>query len=215
MYVTKSEVEQYMGLAIDDTLTTFITTVTSFAKQFIENFTGREFEVAEEDEERKFDGNGRTKLVVDDIFELTSLVVDGVELTEDEDFLLYPLNETAKEWIELIQPETRLNVNSRLNSASPYIFDKGQANVVITGRFGYSETPPEAIKMAALKIIGGVIRENIGDDDLKEVKQETLGEYSVSYATVKETANRLGVEDLLQQYVKQPLRTKTGTFKIS
>ena len=136
-------------------------------------------------------------------------------LTEDEDFLLYPLNELPTEWIELIQPETRLNSNSRVAATSTYIFDKGQANVTVIGKFGYSATPPDDIKLAAMKLVGGVIKENVGDIDVKEISAENLGEYGVNYVKIKEMADRLGVNDILNNYVRKPIRPVSGVIKAS
>lgn len=225
-YINEDEIEKYLGLNIDSGLSSFLATLISGVETYIEKYCGgkhfakRWFEDDDEDKTLRYDGNDDTKIAIDDLRELTSLTVDDEALTEDEDFHLYPLNasefDMPYEWIELIQPETRLlNVNSRLSSAPPYIFDKGQRTIVIVGKFGFSATVPDDIKLVALKLVGGVIKENVGDTDLKEVTQESIAEYSASYAKIKEVANRLGVNDILNGYVKKGISITDGNIKVS
>ena len=206
-YITEVEVEKYLAININPALASFITTLIGAVTNYIEKYTDRVFEAPspDDDETKYYDGNDTTKLQIDDLRTLTSLTVDDVALTEDTDFLLYPLNEDPKEWIELIQPETRINTNSRLDSTSPYVFDKGQATISIVGKFGYSATPPDDIKLVAMKLVGGIIKENVGDTDTKELTQETIGDYSASYAKIKEMAFSLGVNTILNQYIREPL----------
>lgn len=227
-YITESDIEKYMGLTIDSALSSFIVTLISAAQKYIEKYTSRVFEASAEDVTRKYSGKGTTKMRIDDLLEITSLEADGVDLEADDDYLLCPLNASADgepyTWIELIQPETRLPINPRMNVASRYVFDKAQGNVTIVGTWGYSVTPPEDIKVAALKIVSGIIKENIGDSDLKEITQESIGEYSTSYAKVRDIANATGVNDILDQYVRAdaPRNNQvngngavTGNFQIS
>lgn len=216
-YITKAELEQYTGLTISAGLQTFIDTVIAGATQYIEKFTGRKFEAPtpDTDKTRYYDGNGATKLAIDDLRSLTSLTVDDVALTVNEDFYLYPLNATEDgvpyERIELIQPETRLAENSRVDSASPYIFDKGQRTVTVVGKFNYSATPPSDVKLACMKLCGGVIKENIGDNDLKELTAESLGEYSMSFAKISDIAHALKVDEMLKQYIRADKRGTVGS----
>ena len=225
-YIDEAQIEKYLGLNIDSGLESFIATLISGVETYIEKYCGgqhfvkRWFEDSDSEKTFRYDGNDDTKIAIDDLRELTSLTVDDVALTEDEDFHLYPLNASALgmpyEWIELIQPETRLlNVNSRLSSSPPYIFDKGQKTIVVVGKFGFSTTVPDDIKLAALKLVGGIIKENVGDSDLREVTQESLGDYSASYAKIKDVANRLGVNNILDGYVKDGILIKDGIVKIS
>lgn len=222
--ITKSDVEKFMGLTIDASLDTFILVLIQGAQDFIFRACGggivekRWFNDGDVSATRYYDGNGATRLEVDDIRALTSLVVDGVALVENTDFFLYPLNETVKEWIELIQPETRLATNSRIDSTSPYIFDEGQRSVTIVGKFGYSTdaTAPDLIKVCALKIVSGFIKENIGDSDLKEITSESLGDYSVSFAKITETANRMNMNDMLASFTRQPIgKSASGVLTVS
>lgn len=206
MYITKDQVKKYHGINWSAGLDTFIDTLIAAAQSYIENYTERKFEAPDPDTAvtRYFNGNDGTSLPIGDLRELTSLVVDGVTLTNETDFYLYPLNaeEDSKPYtrIELIQPETRLNASPRLDLSSPYVFERAQRNVAVTGKWGYSATAPADVQVAAMKLVGGMIKENIGDNDLREVKSETLGEYSVTYESIKQISGLLGVDALLDQY---------------
>lgn len=224
-YITKDEVKKYLGVNWAVGLDSFIDGIISSCEKYVENFCGddkfgrRVFEAPESDVDvtKYFDGNGETRLYIGDIRELTTLIVDGTTLTVDEDFYLYPLNASDEgrpyERIELIQPSTRLNLNSRLQSSAPYIFDEGQRLVQIDGKWGFSDTAPDDIKLAVMKLVGGVIKENIGDNDLREVTQESLGEYSASFAKIKDTANRLGMSSMLAEY-KRAKRGRSTVIKV-
>jgi len=204
--ITKSDLEKYLGITIDDGLSGFITTVISGVSQYIKKTTGRNFESADTNTTRYYDGNGGTKLAIDDLREITSLKVWGVTLTKDTDYYLSPANATEDgipyTTIELIQPSTRLNQNSRVASNSPYVFDEGQRGVEVTGKFGYSTSAPADIKLVALKLAGGVIKENIGDNDVRELTNQSLGDFSASYTSIANIAHALKVDELLKQYVR-------------
>ena len=228
-YISKTDVQNYSGITISTTLNSFITGLISTAEDYIERYCGNIKETGimkrffEDDDTEKtfyYDGNNATKISIDDLREITSLTVNfgtggATSLTEDDDYILYPINaDNYSEpftQIQLIQPSTRLNLNSRLVSSAPYIFDEGQKVVAVVGKFGFSTSPPEPIKTAAMKLVLAMIKENIGDTDLKEITQESLGDYSASYAKVKEIAERLGVNTLLDPYKRKVIHGNLGT----
>lgn len=213
-YITKSELEKYLGLSIDASLDSFITTLIASVTRYINKKTGTFFEAPDPDSDvtRYYDGNNKTRLTIDHLRELTSLSVDGISLVKDQDFYLYPLNAVEDNEpftsIELIQPETRLQRSSRIDVSSPYVFERAQRNIVLTGKFGYSETVPEDIKVVCLKLTASLIKENIGDRDLKELSSETLGDYSVSFVKVADFADRLNIPDLLSPYISPIIKSK-------
>ncbi|MDF1498523.1 MAG: hypothetical protein P1P85_04195 [Patescibacteria group bacterium] len=225
-YIDKTQIEEYTGLTISSGLDGFMTTLIGSVEAYIEKYCGgryfekRWFNDSDIEKTFRYDGNDDTKLAIDDLRSLTSLTVDDMVLTENEDFHLYPLNAVnygmPYEWIELIQPETRLlNVNSRLSSAPPYIFDKGQRTIVVVGKFGYSVAVPDDIKLVALKLVGSIIKENIRDSDLKEVTQESLGDYSASYTKIVEIANQLKINEILDKYKKKCIPNRSENIKIN
>lgn len=206
-YITKDEVKKYLGVNFTVGLDTFVDLAIAGCQQYVEKLCGNDslgrrlFEAYSPDNDviRKFDGNGDIRLFIGDIFSLASLEVDGVALTVDEDYFIYPLNGDTKHYIELTQAFTRLNSNSRI-TGTPTIFEKGQANIVLTGKFYYSLTCPSDIKLAMLKLVGGVIKENIGDEDVREKKQEAIGDWSATFQDIEKVAHTLKVDELLKGY---------------
>lgn len=202
-----------MGVNWDASLDTFVDKVIAGVQKYIERYCGdekigvRKFEAPDpdDDETRYFDGSGNKKLFIGDCQSITSLVIDSVALTEDEDYFLYPANKEADEpytYAEMTQPVTRLQDNSRSIGDEYYVFEIGQKNVEIVGKFYYSEEPPADIELATLKLASAIIKENVTDNDVKELKSEALGDYSVSYQDVEKIAHSLKVADLLGQYVR-------------
>ena len=191
-----------MGITIDSSLDGYISTLIGSAQSFIELYTDREFAVEDTDETRYFDGNGLTTLNIDDLREVTSVTVDGVALTENDDYFLLPYRsrDGVKTQIRLSQPSTRLNSNSRISSSSPYIFEEAQRNVVIVGKFGYSVTAPDPIKTVALSICSAFLKQNISDKDVKEINSESLGDYSVTYSKLNEIADKPANTSVLDLY---------------
>lgn len=171
-----------------------------------------------------YDGTEATTIEIDDLLSVTSVTVDlvsgaGIALTQNEDYYLYPLNAENEgvpyTSIQLIQPERRIVRNSRLDHANPYIFDEGQKTIAITGQFGYSVTPPKAIQYAATKIVAAALKESIGNSQLKELKSENLGDYSVTYEKIKDIADRIGALDILEPYKRQSVKPKVGRMVVS
>lgn len=223
-YVTKTEVKQYGGITWTSGNDSFVDTLIAAAQNFIEQYCGdkrfgkRVFEAPDSDSDvtRYFDGNDRERLQIGDLRSITSLTVDGTALTENTDYYLRPYNITEGEEpytvIELVQPETSFsNQNPRSGNAIPYVFERLQRSVVVVGKFRYSDSAPSAVKVAMMKIIVGFIKENIGDNDLREVTQETLGEYSVSYAKLKDVADRVGATPMLETFKRGKV---TGASKV-
>lgn len=228
-YITKSQLEQYLGIQIDSSLDAFLDTISASAKQYIDLYCSNDevgqrwFDDADTEQTRYFDGNGLARLYVDDLRTVTSIVAsitrgNGVTLVANQDYYLYPLNAVANgfpyEWIDLANPAYNMPANSRLAaiSGNSYVFFRGQRNIAITGKWGFNAAGsgfPPAITQAMLKLCGATIKENIGDTDLKELTAESLGEYSASYAKVKDIAERLEVGAILDPFVRE-MRARGG-----
>lgn len=220
MYVTQQNLKDYTGLNWIDAQIAFVDLAILSAQTYVENYCGdkefgkRIFENPyEEDADpvaKTFNGTGGKRLYVGDLFDISALSVEGSEIDVENDIFLYPLdnpdNGFAYEYIEMPQLESTGNLNSRARLTEPYIFEKDQGNVIVTGFWYYTETPPADIKMAVLKLAGAILRENFTDDDVRGKLSESLGEYSVSYQKVSEDANRLGIANLLEPYVRKPYK---------
>ena len=219
-YTNKTSIEQYMGITISLSLTDFVNALIAAATEFIEQTCGDEtfgprvFEAPDPDNaiDRVFDGNDSTRLYIGDLREIVSLTIDGNPYTQTTDYLLYPANLSPKLWIELIQPAGA--VNSRLSRAGTYTFTGGQQNVVISAKWGYSAAVPAAITIATNKLVAAMIKENIGDKDVREVTSETLGDYSVTFQALQKVADALKVTDILAPYMRSKKVPRAGTIVV-
>lgn len=222
MYTDKDTIESYLGVTLDAGLATFITLTIGAVTGFIEQYCGEErfgrriFEASspDNDQTRYFDGNGSEKLPVGDLKSLTSLTIDDVLQVLNEDFFLKPYNAELEgkpyTFIELIQPNGRKN--SRLGTI--YEFERDQRNIVVVGKFRYSDEVPAEIKLIATKLASETLKEKIGDLSLREVKAETFDDYRIEYTDIAKTAQALGVYSILDQYKRKVVSPATGTIVI-
>jgi len=210
-YTTREKVMNYLALDNDAVLNASIDEWCIAVSNYIDNVTGRSFdEVADETEEMVFDGSGIEAMIVNDFTEIDEITVDGDVLTSS-DYFLYPANDATKNTIEL---KNDLPRNSRLISQSHFIFPKGQQNIVIKAKWGWDATPEEII-LVATKLVGGIIKEAIGDRDVKELTSESLEDYSANYVKISEIAHALKVDDILLSYmIVNPKVARAGLFSI-
>ena len=226
-YTEKDTIKKYLGVNWSGTMDTFIDSIITSAVAYIERYCGddrfgkRIFEEPDSDNDVTylFNGNGAERLYIGDLRSITTLSVDDVELTINEDFFAYPLNITEGEepyqYLELAQPATRLNSNSRQSTLAPYIFEKAQANVEVVGKFRYSDVVPADISLAATKLVGAVLKENISDNDVKEIKAEKIDDYTVTFQELSKIAHALKITDLLDPYKRKVKFGSIGVIKAS
>jgi len=192
-YTSKSRISNYLIVDISDSFNSQITEWIEAIEAWINTYCGREFE-QESATFKLYDGSGSRELLIDDLLTLSKIETldeDGdVDETLDNtnQYYLYPANKT---------PKYRIVINSA--NASIAIFPRGRQNIKITGTFGYSVTIPEDVRLAATKLVAGIIEEkNI--DIAGEIKSERLGEYAITVQDVEKMANHLGIKDILNQY---------------
>ena len=227
MYTTKTTIEKYLGVSLDSSLDTFITLTINSVKDFIEKYCGDEkfgkrvFEAPtlgegeeESDVVKYFDGNDEQRLYIGDLKSITSLVVDSVAQTLNEDYFLKPYNALAEgkpyDSIELAQPDGRHGSRGK----AIYVFDAVQRNVIITGKWRYSDTAPADIQLIATKLVASILKEKVGDITLREVKSETLDDYRVDYTDIRNQAQTIGALDILNQYKRKSPFKKTGIIML-
>lgn len=215
MYTTKDLIINYLGQTPAASLDPLITLVISAVQNFIENYCGDEefgkrvFEKPDSDTDkvRYFDGNGRIKIFIGEAVSISALEIDGSAQTINEDYFLKPYNalDIGKPYdtIELVQPSG--NQSSRAKAL--YEITADQHNVKVTGKFRYSDTAPADIQLAATQLASSVISEAIDDG----IKSETLGDYRVDYASIKKTAESLGLGATLNPYKRKTPIVNAGT----
>lgn len=223
MYTSKTTLESYLGVTLDVSLTTFITLTIASVTDFIENYCGddhfgkRVFEKptgTDNNQVRYFDGTGDVSLAIGDLQSVASLSVDNNEQVANEDYFLKPYNAQAEgkpyTHIELIQPDGRQGSRG----AAVYIFDKTQRNVKIEGKWRYSDTVPASIQLIATQLVASILKEKVGDLELREVKAETLDDYKVEFSDITAKAKTLGVTDILDQYKRKTSSKRAGIITL-
>ena len=128
------------GTGYDTRLRELLETVS----RLIDRYCNRQFYVLVTT--RKFDGNGGTDLVVQDLISVTSLKTDDNKDRTFEttwaatDYLLYPANaEPTKEWG---RPYTSVLVD--LEAGNEDVFTQGRQTVQIDGKWGYREVTKDS-----------------------------------------------------------------------
>jgi len=191
MYIDKGSVEDYLLISIDGSMDTRINEWITAAQKYIEWYTQRQFE--DEEEIRYFDGPGGTILYVDDYVSISSfqtLDLDGSTVDKTfaaTDYFQYPLNDTPKHII-------KLSPDGGYGS-----LPKGKKRIKITAIWGYASTVPEDIKLATTQLVSAIV--NVGRQGGEGgIDSETLGDYSVDYGSLDDTATRLGIKQILDRY---------------
>lgn len=188
-YITEGDVEKYLMQDIDGSYSQFLTDVIAMVTSYIEQYVGFSFENSASSD-RYFDGTDTEELLIDPVQSITAVTVYDNQghqlytLTENTDYYLYPLNGSVKDRVILSG-----------SGATTYFPEYGRS-VKITGVWGYS-TPPAAIKVAALKLVAKIVEKGLKGG---EASAESLGEYSIDYKEIDETADPLGIKDILDMY---------------
>lgn len=174
--ITIEDIEAY---TLQEVAANFRPSVQEWIEQmttYIERATNREFVTGDSTSTRKYDGSGTSIQLVDDYSALTSVVVDGstIDVTE------YPTNST---------PKYKLMRNGR--------FPRGLQNVEVMAVWGYGEVPAD-IRFACTVLVAGMVQNHTNSDGAKA--SESIGNYSVSYATEVQRNDFNRVKDILANY---------------
>jgi len=116
-----------------------------------------------------YDGDGEDSTIIDDCIEIT-----GVEISEvATDYLKYPSNKL---------PTTTIRLESG-------VFTKGDQNVAVTAKWGYSEEVPSDIELAATTLASLIIEEAWQSEG--ETESESIGNYSITYRKTEKNKSKL------------------------
>jgi len=193
-YTTTQKVKDYLQI---DNFThsrtaTAISDWINAVEEWIDNYCGRTFK--SETTTKLYDGNGKSQLITDDFTTLTSIEIldeDGnVEdsTSDSTDWFTIPANE---------KPKTAVKLNPRGQSMRT-IFPVGTQNIKLHGDFGYESSVPKAVEMAATMLVAELVKNH--DQQAGDVKSESLGDYSVTYADIDKIATELNATKLLEQF---------------
>jgi len=196
-YTTEENIENYLLTTIDSTFSTQIDTWIDMAEKWIDNYTDRTFEASTAT--KKFDGNGKHYLMVDDLISITSFWQVENDSTADAntdtlattDYYLYRNDDPNK------TPYNKILLNPK---GDFQVFRWGKQNIWINGSWGYSSTVPDDIKMVATKLVASIVKQ--GKDE--NIRSYTEGDLSVSYGSFQSVLNSdLSVKQILDYYKKK------------
>lgn len=137
---------------------------------------------------RKFDGNGKTEMLIDEVCDITALTVDGTDVFATA--LYYPANQNNKYKL----------------SFSENTFTKDRQNVLVTGKFGMNSATdddtitdvPADIKFICTVLVAGIVNNANNQNDA--VKSEKIGNYSVTYNDPNQRKDFMMVQQMLKGY---------------
>lgn len=184
-YTTKAKTQEYIGKTItqsDSQVTEWIAGV----KAFIDKLTGRVFEADSTNSDRLFVGTESPALLIDDCVSISKVYAGdtyGESFTEKTNFLKFPLNASAQG-----KPYTKVVLRENW----------GVGIHKITAKWGYSTSCPADITFVATVLLAGIINQALKSD----VKSESIGDYSVSYADEKGLADFNKAMSILDAYKK-------------
>lgn len=187
-YTTKAKVDALFGTNIDNTL---FTSLLASVKAFIDRYCGKTFEGVSET--RYYTPlKGSNCLLVDSFTgnpTVTILNQDGTTdrvLTQGQasDFITAPYNSTEKNQLEL----------TGLGWYTHWPCWKHSVQVVAT--FGGSAAVPSDIELVATQLVGRLAADGVSNGK----KAEALGDYSVSYGEVQDSATEMSVTTILDSY---------------
>lgn len=181
-YTTKTALENYTLQTIDATFDSQITAWIEAVETYIERLTGRVFIADSVASERVYDGNNDSHLLIDDCVDIDKVEIDDVEVVST-DYKTYPANSVRKNKIKLLYN----------------YFTRGDQNITITGKWGYSVAVPADIKLAATVLLAGIIQ--YGNTALNK-RSESIGSYSVTYGDDKGWQDFDNSMKILQGYKK-------------
>ena len=179
-YTNKTEIENYLLTTIDSSFDTQIEHWIEDMEAYIDNYTSRNFIADSVESERLYDGDGTRELVIDDAVSVGLVKIDGVELQQGDGWA-YPANKNPKNLLKL----------------GTKFFTRGNQNVSVTGKWGYSENCPADIRRACTILVAGII--NVTD---RRVQSETVGSYSVTYTSEKTWSDFYKITEILDSYRK-------------
>ena len=197
-YTNIGQIQNYLLHGIKDYFRPQVEHWIAEIEQFIDKETGRNFIAEAEASVKKYQIQqehdqtiGRyvktiNQLFIEDCVEVSELKIDGAVVSAD-DYLTYPANTL---------PITRIKIK---DDAGDH-FTKGEQNIEVKAKWGYSVDCPGDIGFAATVLVTGII--NFSGIMEGEIKSEAIGTYSVTYKEKKDWQDFERAKQILKQYKK-------------
>lgn len=171
-YTTSTLIEQYLQRSLTASETSFLTTLIPAVKLWIDQKLNSTFDSAGSSS-RYYDG-GSQYLDIEPCTSVTAVTSMNDDLTDsyiyeaDDEYLLYPLNETVKTEIR----------------ARGFKFPDGDSRIKVTASFSeYDGGVPSDIQLVATRLASGIINQGKVDSSGGNVSSESLEGHSISYDT--------------------------------
>lgn len=195
-YTNQAKVQDYLGENIPSSIAT--ATLASWflaVDTWIENYTNESWKDIASDT-RYYDCDGGTEIYIDNFegtpTEVTTLDADGDDdqtLTVNEDYRVYPwndnVNKTVKNRLVLIAGNNRIGY-----------WPRGERRLKVTATYGMT-TAPADICLAATKLMGDILQKRMKGG---KTKSEKVGDVQFVYGTIDESAEALGIYNILDNY---------------
>lgn len=169
-YCTIKQIENYILHTIKAYFIPQVEEWIAQMEKFVEQETGRIFVAKTTATERKYDGDGGLSLFLDESVAVSKLTIDSTVIGAS-DYLVYPANKL---------PITRI----KLKDGAGFYFTKGEQNIKVEAKWGHSVDCPSDISFATMILVVGII--NFSGEMKGEIKQERIGDYSVTYKNQKD-----------------------------
>lgn len=194
-YTNETKIENYLMMDIDPSMSSQITDWISAAETYINKYTNRKNGFESGNATIKyFDGNGKTEIDIDSCTEVTA--VEVLELTTGviewtltagmaSDYITYPYNEL---------PIYRLILRPTAQIGAWY---KGDKRIKVTAKWGVASSVPKDIELVATKLVASIIEKGANGGS---IRAESLGDYSVTFQDIEESAKGLGINNILDNY---------------
>ncbi len=148
------------------------------ANELVDLVTGRTFTPT--NGVKLFDGTGTQNLFIPDLIALAEVQIDDVV---EENVVAYELNETPKYCLRRQGGSAWYGVGNTWHEYGD-VWPVGQANISVSGRWGYAEDVPAGIIRAATLIAMDILWPTGGDDaGAPGVTSEKWPDYAVTYAS--------------------------------
>lgn len=189
-YTNKNNVEKYLGEDLPSSLDDYISSYLSAIDNWIDNYIGRTFKDNAE-ATKHYDLCGGKDIYIDNFEGDPSevLILDLDEdtqetLTIDEDYRIYPWNETVKFRLVLM-------ANGSVGS-----FPTGDKRLKVTADFGVTDIPADITLAATILLASIMSKYTKGGETIKE----EVGDVKMTYKEVDEMAEPMRIYNILDQY---------------
>lgn len=178
-YTDQASIENYLLTAVDVAYASQLADWIDGMSRYMDQYCGCTL-VNATPGTRVYDGTGYSELKIDDVYDITSVSVDGTVVTP----YAYPANSGRKYRLELASDT----------------FTVGNQNVSVAGTFGRFKVLPNDIKFACTVLVAAIVNQSNKQTD--GIQSEQIGDYKVTFTDPKTRADYDRAMKILDAYRK-------------